>query len=150
MKDDLLEKAAQPGFTEAIEAAALDADARDRMAVERTPQEERLRAGGFRQSWRAEDGCGTWDHPKRGVRIIHSVRRESDGKHWAHVSVSRRDGNMPGWYEVRDAQRMLYPRRAGIVVIPAEAEHYSVAEVAHVWTCLDAFDLPDFRRLGAI
>lgn len=141
---------ADPEF-QAAEAAAVADTAAVALALAAVPaQSRRLTAAGFRQA--AGDtagGAGVWDH-RRGVRIIHSAHREADGKVWGHVSVSARDHTLPGWYEVRDCQRLLYPGDAGLIVVPPVSEHVDIAEVAHVWTCLEGPVTPDFRRHGQI
>lgn len=114
-------------------------------------QRDRLARAGWVQREAGHDGAGIWDHRRMGgTRIIASAAREPDGQVWAHVSVSHRDSTLPGWYEVRDAQRLLYPGEAGVIVVPPEDEHVDIAEVAHVWTCLTSRPVPDFRRFGEI
>jgi hypothetical protein len=97
-----------------------------------------------------EDGAGMWDHSRRRLRIIHSIAREPDGQVWAHMSISHESDALPGWYEVRDAHRLLYPNNTGHVLIVPEAEHVNEANVMHVWTCLTKTVLPDFRKMGSI
>ena len=95
------------------------------------------------------DGLGAWQHGARGLGLIHSVALERDGNLWEHISVSRADGRMPTWEQVRDAFRDIAGDDAlGIIVVPPKAEHVDIAEVAHVWRCLTARPLPDFTRGG--
>lgn len=95
-------------------AATQDAGTRRLISAALPQQEERLRRARWRQTVRAADGAGMWDQMSRGIRLIHSVGREKDGEIWAHVSVSARNNTLPGWYEVRDAQWLLYPGHAGL------------------------------------
>lgn len=121
-----------------------------RVEADRAGQERRLRAAGFILRATGRDGIGVWDNNRRGVRFLHSVSRENDGRMWAHESISHRLGDLPGWYEVRDMHRLLYPDLNGVLVVTTEAEHVNLSQVHHVWTCLDGPVLPDFRKLGEI
>ena len=111
----------------------------------------RLLTAGWRQRQRAGDGLGMWDQARLGLRLIHSVAKEWDGLVWGHVSLSRRDGTLPSWEEVRDAQWLIYPEDPGLIVVAPADEHWSnpapnAAEVHHVWTCRSKRVTPDFRR----
>ena len=67
------------------------------------------------------------------------------------MSVSRRDGFLPTWEQVRDAQWLLYPAEYGVVVVAPQSRHVNLREVAHVWTCLTGKTVPDFTHgLGTI
>ena len=158
-----LRRAWQDSARAAAELHSLDPDVQARIAEiaadeqvqqlideQRHAQMRRLDADGWKQREQGADGLGIWDQPRRELRILHSVCREPDGQVWAHLSLSRRDGILPGWYELRDAQRLLYPDHAGVIVVPPVDEHYSFSEVHHVWTCLTARPLPDFRWKGQI
>jgi hypothetical protein len=107
-----------------------------------------------RHRWRCvtpgADGLGAWEHRARGLGLIHSVAIEADGQVWEHVSVSRADGVMPSWEQLRDVFREVCGDDAlGVVVIPPKSEHVDIAEVAHVWRCLTRRPLPDFARGGS-
>jgi hypothetical protein len=107
----------------------------------------RLRRNRWRQVTRGADGLGAWQHGARGLGLIHSIAQEHDGEIWEHVSVSRRDGAMPSWAQVRDVFREVCGDHAlGIIVVPPKSEHVDIAEVAHVWRCLTRRPLPDFTR----
>lgn len=93
------------------------------------------------------DGLGAWQHNARGLGLIHSIGMEEDGQLWEHVSVSRSDGTMPGWEQVRDVfHEVAGPDALGIIVVPPKSEHVNLAEVAHVWRCLTRRPIPDFTR----
>lgn len=110
----------------------------------------RLLGGRWRLVRSGSDGLGCWVLARRGLRLIHSLSRE-DGALWAHVSLSRADGVMPSWEQVRDVWRLLYPETAGVVVVPPAESHVSHAEVAHVWGNLERPAVPDFSHgLGTI
>lgn len=106
---------------------------------------EALVGGGWIQRVFGEDGLGLWDHPKRNLRLIHSIAREKDGEIWAHVSLSRRDRKLPTWEQVSYVAQLLYPDRVALQVLPPAAEWYSESEVHHLWVCLTRRLTPDFR-----
>ena len=136
------------------EAFLADAEAVALVARDRPGQERRLTAAGFRLNGdRGEcaDGLGCWDRSRAPeTRLVHSLHRYGDGHVWAHLSVSHRSRLLPSWEQVRDVQWLLYPGEAGLIVVAPPGEHYSIGEVAHVWTCLTGSPLPDFRIAGAI
>lgn len=135
----------------ALVAATHDDRVRALTAADLPGQAARLAGAGWRQRAEGDDGAGIWDHRRAGgLRILHSVTREADGQVWGHVSVSHRSGALPGWYELRDAQWLLYPDRAGLIVVAPRAEHVDLSEVAHAWTCLTASPVPDFRHFGQV
>jgi len=143
-----------PLAEQAAEAFQADPEAVGLVARDRPAQERRLRAAGWQPSPQGSafvDGLGCWDryrgHP---VRLVHSLHRYGDGHVWAHLSVSHRSGLLPSWEQARDVQWLLYPDMAGLIVVAPQGEHYSIGEVAHVWTCLTGSPLPDFRIAGAI
>lgn len=109
--------------------------------------ETRLRRYRWQLVTPGADGLGAWQHGARGLGLIHSVAREQDGQVWEHVSISRDDGKMPSWAQLRDTFREVAGDDAlGVVVIPPKSEHVDIAEVAHAWHCLTARPLPDFTH----
>ncbi len=136
------------------EAFLADAEAVALVARDRTDQERRLAAAGWHLNGErgvCVDGLGCWDRTRAPqTRLVHSLHRYGDGHVWAHLSVSHRSGLMPSWEQIRDVQWLLYPDVAGLIVVAPQEEHYSIGEVAHVWTCLTGAPLPDFRIAGAI
>lgn len=131
-----------------------DAEAMSLVARDRPGQQRRLRSAGWqpnRQTADVVDGLGCWDNYRgHAMRLVHSLHRHEDGQVWAHLSVSLASQLLPSWEQLRDVQWLLYPDRAGVIVIAPGQEHYSIGEVAHVWTCLTATPFPDFRIAGAI
>jgi|HubBroStandDraft_6_1064221.scaffolds.fasta_scaffold00062_96 hypothetical protein len=119
---------------------------------DRPGQVRRLEAEGWVLRQQNLDGLGMWDHRRWGLRILHSVARELDGHAWAHVSVSAREGTMPTWLETRNAGWVMYPDRAGVIVVAPVSSHVGLAEVAHVWYKLTgAPAVPDFSNgIGSI
>ena len=109
----------------------------------------RLRRSRWKQVTPGYDGLGRWTHGARSLGLIHSVAVEQDGRLWEHVSVSRRDGAMPTWEQVRDVFHEVCGDEAlGIIVVPPKSEHVDLAEVAHVWRCVGRRPIPDFTRGG--
>ena len=93
------------------------------------------------------DGLGAWRHRARRLALIHSVAVEQDHQVWEHLSLSRDDGAMPSWEQVRDVFREVCgPDALGIIVVPPKSEHVDIAEVAHVWRCLTRRPIPDFTH----
>jgi hypothetical protein len=114
-------------------------------------QVERLANAGWRRAEAGSDGLGIWDNRRRRLRFVHSVAVEDDGLVWAHISLSYADGNLPGWYDLREVHWLLYPRRYGYMVVAPKDKHFSVSEVMHVWVPLTGDPpLPDFRHMGLI
>lgn len=112
----------------------------------------RLKRHHWKLVTRAADGLGAWEHRARQLGLIHSIAIEQDNELWEHISVSRFDGTLPTWEQVRDTFHTIAgPQALGIIVIPPKAEHVNLAEVAHVWRCLTRRPIPDFTRgLGTI
>jgi hypothetical protein len=136
------------------EAFLADTEAVALVARDRPGQERRLAAAGWHVNPAGDacvDGLGCWDRSRAPqTRLVHSLHRYADGHVWAHLSVSQRSGILPSWEQVRDVQWLVYPDMAGLIVVAPQEEHYSIGEVAHVWTCLTGSPVPDFRIAGAI
>lgn len=140
---------AHPDFA-AMLASVDEPEVQALIAADLPGQFERLRRAGFAQREEGHAGVGIWDNRRALMRVCHSVGREADGQVWAHTSVSFKDDRLPAWYVIRDVQWIMYPGRMGIVVVAPEDEHVNISEVHHVWTCLTADPVPDFRRLGQV
>ena len=82
--------------------------------------------------------------------VIISAARYGDGKGWLHVSVSRKNREIPSWQamcEVKDL--FIGPDRTALQVHPPRAKHVSIHEgCLHLWTCLDGDPVPDFTAGG--
>jgi hypothetical protein len=141
---------ARPEIAAAHAAALADTELQARWRADAPGQCTRLRRAGWVRTVEGSDGAGWYAHPHKLLKMIHSVSREPDGNLWGHFSVSCADGELAGWYHLRDMQWLLYPGLAGIQVVAPEDRHVSIAEVLHVWTCLTADVLPAFGRMGSI
>jgi hypothetical protein len=107
----------------------------------------RLKRHRWEQVSRGGDGLGSWQHRARKLGLIHSIGVEQDGELWEHISISRADGILPSWEQVRDTfHEVAGPEALGIIVVPPKSEHVNLAEVAHVWRCLSKRPIPDFTR----
>jgi hypothetical protein len=150
MKARDAEMRAQPEIQAVYAAGAADEALQARLAADSPDQVRRLSAGGWKQRIAAPDGLGVWDNRRARMRLVHSVARQDDGKLWGQVSVSLADQTLPGWYLTRNAQWLVYPGQAGLVVVAPEDRHVNLAQAMHVWTPLDGGVLPDFGRFGSI
>jgi hypothetical protein len=83
------------------------------------------------------------------TRVLVSAASYGDGKPWLHVSVSRRNHKLPSWTvlcEIKDL--FIGPERTALQVFPPQSKHVSMAEVLHLWHCLDGDVTPDFTAGG--
>jgi hypothetical protein len=141
---------ARPDIQAVFAASAADEELQALLAADSPDQKRRLLAEGWKPRIAAPDGMGVWDHRRARMRLVHSVARQDDGKLWGQVSLSLADGTLPGWYPLRNAQWLVYPGRAGLVVVAPEARHVNLVQAAHVWTCLTGDVIPDFGKYGTI
>ena len=98
-----------------------------------------------------EDYGNVFRNWKLGLSVIVSMSREQDGKRWMHLSVAGRS-RLPTWQELRDVKMwILGPDKVALQVFPREAEYVNIhPHCLHLWHCLDAEIVPDFRRDGQI
>lgn len=100
----------------------------------------------------AEDG-EAWEDGR--VKVIISASVEQDGGLWVHLSVSRRDKNMPNYSDLTYCRNEFLGEDALCYQLFAPAsEHMSPGtplgvEVAHLWHTPDRRPTPDFTRGGA-
>jgi hypothetical protein len=108
----------------------------------------------WRVADRRDDGIAYVYTPpfNKPMSVIMSCCREDDGKLWLHVSASKRsiDGTrqeLPSWEDMATVKALFVGRdRKAIQVFPVEAEHVNLAEILHLWACLDGDGLPDFTH----
>jgi hypothetical protein len=89
------------------------------------------------------------------LRVMTSVAREDDEKHWLHVSVVREDGTLPTYADLcRVKALFIGSYRQAIHVFPKSAEHVNLHQgCLHLFACLEdeRCGLPDFTSgLGTI
>jgi hypothetical protein len=84
------------------------------------------------------------------VRVLVTCAVYNDGKRWLHVSVSRKNRQIPTWdlmSEVKDL--FLGPERTALQVHPPRSRHVNIHPgVLHLWHCLDGDVTPDFAAGG--
>ena len=147
LREDLERK---PEIAAKIEETRSDRDLRARWRADFPEQARRLERAGWRQVREAGDGGGMWAHPGERQKLIFSVMRWDDGNLWGHISLSSGTGRLPGWQQLSEVHRLLYPDYAGVQVIPPVSQHVTYGEIVHAWTCLTAAVIPDFGRFGTI
>lgn len=82
--------------------------------------------------------------------IIRSVGVESDGKIWAHLSVSRPD-RCPTHEEMTEVKQAFLGDLPAISVWAPTKQHVDLHPYClHVWCCLEGHSLPEFRKAGMI
>ena len=106
--------------------------------------------------WQEHPAPYGWDRDYNRVytrrettRVLVSAAHYGDGKRWLHVSVSRRNRTLPTWdlmSEVKDV--LIGPERTALQVHPPRSQHVNIAEVLHLYCCLDGEVTPDFRAGG--
>lgn len=68
-----------------------------------------------------------------GYRVIVSRSHHQRHGRLLHASVSRGDGRLPGWYEVKAVKLAVFgPRVAAVVVLPEQANYVNIAEVMQI------------------
>jgi hypothetical protein len=88
---------------------------------------------------------------KRGLlRVVVSCMRYADGKCWLHVSVSRKNREIPSWQAMCDVKDLVIgTERTAYQVMPPRAKHVNVHPgCLHLWHCLEGDVTPDFTGGG--
>lgn len=130
--------------------AAADEEAQARWRADAPRQQQRLERAGWYFVAASPVGLGAWQHHDKGIRLLHSVRRENDGLLWAQVSLSRTDHQLPAPGQLQDVHWLLYPSLIGIQVFMPPSQRYAFPELLHIWTCLDRSPVPVFRVTPAL
>lgn len=91
---------------------------------------------------------------QRGLAVIETVHRESDGKRWHHVSMSRAS-RMPTYEDVSLVRRVFIGEAVECYQVFPPASRYVNRHpfCLHLWHCLDVREgavLPDFRKYGEV
>ncbi len=92
--------------------------------------------------------------PKFGKRfkVLASAAIEGDNKMWLHLSLSKwnQGGDAyvtPDWADIKHIKQLFLPRREAYIVLPSMSNYVNLAEVYHLWTCLEEGRvLPDFTN----
>ena len=103
------------------------------------------------ENWAAYSDARRWESAGC-LRVICSVLRYNDGRRWLHVSASRPDRKgkprMPSYADLKAVKSLFIGD--GRKALQKASEHVSEFDVLHLWCCLDADPLPDFRIAGTI
>ena len=99
------------------------------------------------------------DIPGRGIQqaafvlltVFTSVAIESDQRLWFHASVTRNDRKMPTYEDLTWVKANFFADTWAVQYFPTADQHISHHDKClHLWTCLQDFKMPDFRKLGTI
>ena len=84
------------------------------------------------------------------VRVIVTAARYGDGKAWVHLSVSRKNREIPSWTLMSQVKEtFLGPERTAYQVMPPRSKHVNIHEgCLHLFCCLEGNPLPDFTAGG--
>lgn len=84
------------------------------------------------------------------VRVIIACAQYQDGKRWLHVSVSRKNRQIPSWTLMSEVKELFIGQdRTAYQVHPPRAKHVNIHPgVLHLWHCLDGDVTPDFTCGG--
>lgn len=81
------------------------------------------------------------------LRVIVSADAEADGRIWWHISVSTTSRKLASWDDVKEVKRaFLGDNRVGLMVLPRKEDYVNIAEVHHIWHCVDGDVTPDFTQ----
>lgn len=83
---------------------------------------------------------------KDGMTVIASVRIEADDKQWLHLSCAHKT-HLPDYRDLCDIKRIWCGKeRKAVMVFPPASQHVNDHPYClHLYQCLDADPLPDFR-----
>jgi hypothetical protein len=109
----------------------------------------RVLPAGWQYNHQAFNCC---DQVYAGLRVIVSAMRYGDGRNWIHFSMSRRDGKLPSWEDLRAAKDIFIGKdKKAIQVLPPEDQYVNQNPgVLHLFCCLSEDVLPDFRVMGTL
>jgi hypothetical protein len=83
------------------------------------------------------------------TRVLVSAAHYGDGKRWLHVSVSRKNRQLPSWETLTMVKDLFIgDERTALQVLPPRAKYVNIAPVLHLWHCLDGDVTPDFTAGG--
>lgn len=87
--------------------------------------------------WR-EDGL-MWERLEgQRIAVIESTKVEADGRTWLHVSVSKPNGKIPTYEDLRVMRDLFVGDRECYMVFPTKERYVNFANVLHLWACLDS------------
>jgi len=83
-------------------------------------------------------GC-VWERTiGQTLYVIETIAEYRDGKEWLHVSVSKRNGNIPTFQDLQDARAVFVGEdRECYLIFPTKDRYVSIHNVLHLYCCLD-------------
>lgn len=83
------------------------------------------------------DGC-VWERTVgQPLRVIETIADQRDGREWLHVSMSKRNGNVPSWQDLQDVRRAFIGEdRECYMVFPTQDRYVNIGNVLHLYCCL--------------
>jgi hypothetical protein len=80
------------------------------------------------------------------LRVICSWAKETDGKRWWHVSVTRSDGMLPSYGDMCFVkEHFIGADRKALHIFASKDKHVNIhATCLHLWHCVDGDPLPEF------
>jgi hypothetical protein len=84
------------------------------------------------------------------LRVLLSAARYGDGKGWLHVSVSRKNREVPSWAQMCEVKDLFIGvERTAVQVHPPRSKYVNMHPgCLHLWCCLDGEVVPDFTAGG--
>lgn len=96
-------------------------------------------------------GKGMQQQAAIGLDIFTSMAIESDDRLWFHASITRHDGKMPTYENLCWLRERFFHGRWAVQYFPPKEQHVSHHDKClHLWTCMESFEMPDFRKFGTI
>jgi len=101
---------------------------------------------GFKVHMNKADGS-SYINKTLGLYVIDSVSKESDGKLWQHVSLSRKS-RLPTYDDIKLVKSLFIgDNKDAIQVFPKIENHVNIHPYClHLWSCLEGSPLPDFTH----
>lgn len=96
-------------------------------------------------------GVAAFEHKTTLLRVLASVQVYHDKNAWLHVSMSHHD-RLPTYEEMQKVKDVFVGRNnKAIQVFSPASEHVNVHPYClHLWHCITANPIPDFRFAGMI
>ena len=83
------------------------------------------------------------------LRVISSGSAWEGAKGWEHVSVSRADGRMPSWLEMKKVKELFWRDDECVVQYhPPKSDYVNIADgCLHLWRHEDGFPMPPVEQV---
>ena len=107
--------------------------------------------GGSYSCVRRLPGKGMGQNAMIRLTVMTSIAIESDEKLWYHASITRGDGKMPTYEDLCWLRENFFQDRWAFQYFPPKDQHISHHDKClHLWSCLEEYEIPDFRKFGSI